>query len=114
MPLTIHYSVAADALTRRMLEGQPKVLLGIGVLAFDENGGLIGHDAEQFTLRLNEERLRLTPHAPVLLQQEIDLRKGEAYLFVTMWDMTSGHAGSIEMPVQVPLPVNKTDAAIVH
>jgi VWFA-related protein len=114
MPLTIHYSVAADALTRRMLEGQPKVLLGIAVLAFDENGGLIGHDAEQFTLRLNEERLRLTPHAPVLLQQEIDLRKGEAYLFVTMWDMTSGHAGSIEMPVQVPLPVNKTDAAIVH
>ncbi|HEX4649954.1 MAG TPA: VWA domain-containing protein [Granulicella sp.] len=114
MPLTIHYSVPADSLARRILDGQPKVLLGIAVLAFDENGGLIGHDAEQFTLRLNEEKLRLTPHAPVLLQQQIDLRKGEAYLYVTMWDMTSGHAGSIEMPVHVPMPVNKTDAAIVH
>jgi len=114
MPLTIHYSVAADALTRRMVDGQAKVLLGIAVLAFDENGGLIGHDAEQFTLRLNEERLRLTPHTPVLLQQQIDLRKGEAYLYVMMWDMTSGHAGTIEMPVHVPLPANKTDAAMVH
>jgi VWFA-related protein len=114
IPLTIHYSVPADSLTRRILDGQPQVVLGIAVLAFDENGGLLGSDAQEFTLRLNEERLHLTPHAPVLLQQQMDLRKGEAYLYVTMWDMTSGHAGSIEMPVHVPLPANKTDSAMVH
>jgi hypothetical protein len=99
--LTIHYSVPADSLTRKMLDGQQRVLLGVAVIAFDQNGNLIGHDAEESALRLNEERLRLTPHAPVLLQQQSDLRKGDAYLYLTMWDMTSGHAGSLEMPVQV-------------
>jgi VWFA-related protein len=100
-PLTIQYSVPADLLTRKNLDGQPHVLLGIAVIAFDQNGSLIGHEAQEFTMRLNEDRLRLTPHAPVLLQQQIDLRKGDAYLYLTMWDMTSGHAGSIEMPVLV-------------
>lgn len=83
------------------MDGQPRIFLGLAALAFDESGNLIGHEEREVMLRLNEERFRLTPHAAVLLQQQIDLRKGEAYLYLMMWDMTSGHAGSIEMPVQV-------------
>jgi len=40
------------------------------------------------------------------LQQQIDLDKGDAYLYLVMWDMTSGHAGTMEIPVHVP-PVGK-------
>jgi VWFA-related protein len=101
-PLTIHYSVPADALTRKSLDGQSRVLLGVAVLAFNQNGSMIGRDAQQFTLRLNEEKLRLAPYTPVLLQQQLALGKGDAYLYLAIWDMTSGRAGTMEIPVQVP------------
>jgi hypothetical protein len=81
--------------------------------AFDGNGEIVDHVAEQFTLGLNEEKLRLQPHASVPFQEQISLKKGEFYLYLTVWDMTSGHMGTLEMPVQMPLPAKETAAAIV-
>jgi hypothetical protein len=103
-PVTIIYEVPADSLTRKMVDGRQKVFFATAVLAFSPNGELIGKNAVEFRLQLNEARLRITPHAPVELRQQIDLHKGDAYLMLGVQDLTSGSGGVLEMPVQVPAP----------
>jgi len=103
-PVVIVYDVPADSLTRKMIDGQKKSILETTALAFDSNGNLIGHNGLRFTLVLNEAKLRLTPHAPVELRQQIDLQKGDAYLVLGLQDMGSGAGGMLELPVQVPAP----------
>jgi VWFA-related protein len=101
-PVTIIYEVPADSLTRKRVDGQDKVLFETAVLAFSPDGYLMGRNTLLFTLGLNEAKLRLAPHTPVELRQEIDLHKGDAYLVLGVRDMTSGAGGVLELPVQVP------------
>jgi VWFA-related protein len=112
-PLTIRYYVPADSLTRKMIDGRQRVVIGLVLMAFDHNGEIVDRVGDQFTLGLNEEALRSTPHASVPLQEQIALKKGNFYLYLTVWDMTSGHMGTLEMPVRMPLPAKETEAAIV-
>ncbi len=112
-PLTIRYYVPADSLTRKTSNGRQSVVVGVVLMAFDHNGEIVDRVADQFTLGLNEEALRLQPHASVPLQEQIALKKGDFYLYLTVWDMTSGHMGTLEIPVQMPLPAKETEAAIV-
>jgi hypothetical protein len=40
---------------------------------------------------------------------EVDLSRGDAYLYVAAWDMTSKRLGSLEIPYHVDLPKHSHD-----
>jgi hypothetical protein len=65
-------------------------------IAFDQDGLPITRTAQKFTLALKEDKLRANPHAAVTVSQQINLRKGQAHLYLAVWDMHSGRLGTLQ------------------
>jgi VWFA-related protein len=93
---TIQYSVPAESLTPTTVDGQERVVLGVVAIAFDQDGLPITRTAQKFTLALKEDKLRANPHAAVTVSQQINLRKGQAHLYLAVWDMHSGRLGTLQ------------------
>jgi hypothetical protein len=45
--------------------------------------------------------LRLHPKALIPVDQQINLHKGQKYLYLAVWDMTSGRLGTLQIPLKV-------------
>jgi hypothetical protein len=49
-------------------------------------------------------RLSLTvdhPSVPICIEQQIDLRKGDYYLYIAAWDTVTGRLGTLQIPLAV-------------
>jgi hypothetical protein len=53
-------------------------------------------------MTLNADAVRLHPDVPLVLDQRLNLKKNDEYLYLAVWDMTSGRLGTLQIPVQVP------------
>src|SRR5579884_145966 len=100
-PYAVHYSVPLDALTRQMINGEPEISVGAAILAFNHFGRLTGYVAQKLTFSLNEEKLKATPGAKFGFDQQINLPKGEDYLYIALWDTTNGRVGTVQLPLDV-------------
>jgi hypothetical protein len=96
----IHYLVPAAAFTPKS-EKSGAVELGVAVMAVNHDGLPGDHPVEKVILNLNQEKLKQLPGAMLALNQRIDLREGENFLHVTVWDMTSGRVGTLQIPLEV-------------
>jgi hypothetical protein len=101
---SIRYSVPADALTQITVDGQQRVVLGLVAIALNDDGLPLAHEAQKMTLAVNAEKLRLTPHAPVTVEQRIDLTKEVSNLYLAVWDMRSGRLGTLQIRMEIPKP----------
>jgi VWFA-related protein len=102
---TVHYMVPADALTVQDAEGNKRVNFGIAALAFNRDGRAIVHKAEAVTMTLNEQALREHPHGRFAVNQQINLQKGDEYLYLAVWDKASGRLGTLQIALDVSKPV---------
>jgi hypothetical protein len=55
-------------------------------------------------MTLNADAVRLHPDVPIGLDQRLNLKKNDEFLYLAVWDMTSGRLGTLQIPVQVPKP----------
>jgi VWFA-related protein len=101
---SIHYSVPADALTQVTVNGQQRVVLGLVAIAFNDDGVPTAREAQRMTLAVNAEKLKLTPQAPVSVEQNINLGKGTTNLYLAVWDMRSGRLGTLQVRLDLPKP----------
>lgn len=101
IPYSIHYSLPASDFTIKTVHGQPEVEIGVAVLAFNDQGSSETRLANQLTFAINEDNLRLHPKALIPADQQIDLQKGQKYLYLAVWDMTSGRLGTLQIPLKV-------------
>lgn len=97
----VHYSVPADALTKQIVNGETQISVGAAILAFNRLGRLTTHLAQKLTFTLNAENLRANPAAKFGFDQQINLPKGEDYLYIALWDMTNGRLGTLQLPLDV-------------
>jgi hypothetical protein len=103
-PFSIHYSFSADAFTTKTIDDKQQIEFGVAVFAFDQNGSTVARAADRITVTVNGDKLRLTPKALFPVDQQINLRKGATYLYLAVWDMTSGRLGTLQIPLQVAAP----------
>jgi VWFA-related protein len=104
VPMAIHYAVPAGSLTTTTVNGKPQIVVGAAVVSVNEDGSNLAHLADKFTLGLNADKLPFPPSLLIPLTQEINLRKGENYLYLAVWDMTSGRLGTLQIPLHVAAP----------
>jgi VWFA-related protein len=107
IPYSIRYSLPADAFTVKTVDGKSEIDIGVAVFAFNNEGSLETRLADRFTIGVNKDRLRLDPEPLIPAQQQINLHKGQKYLYLAVWDMTSGRLGTLQVPLQVT-PARKT------
>ena len=97
----VHYTVPLEALTRQMVNGETQVSVGAAILAFNRLGRLTEHVAQKLTFSLNDEKLKENPTAKFGFDQQINLAKGQDYLYIAVWDTSNGRLGTLQLPLDV-------------
>jgi VWFA-related protein len=100
-PYSIHYSLPAADFRIKTVHGKPQVEIGVAVFAFNDEGSAETRLANNLTFAINEDNLRLHPKALIPVDQQINLHKGQKYLYLAIWDMTSGRLGTLQIPFKV-------------
>lgn len=52
----------------------------------------------------HEAALRRAPDSHFPIDQRIDLREGQNYLYLAVWDMVSGRLGTLQIPFRAAKP----------
>jgi hypothetical protein len=99
---SIRYSLPVDALTQQTVDGKPEVTFGVAAVVLNSDGRAVDSHAERMKMTLNADAVRLHPEAPIALDQRLNLKKNDEFLYLAVWDMTSGRLGTLQVPVQVP------------
>lgn len=110
-PFSIRYTVPIDALTVKQVDGKHQVVFGVAVIALNRDGSLEERDARQVTMTFKEDVFRHDPNLPIILDQQLNLAKGDQFLSLGVWDTATGRAGSIQIPLEVPKPPRHQQAA---
>lgn len=95
----VHYSVPLDAVTQEIVNGKTQITVGAAILAFNKFGRATGQVAQKLTFTLKEDRPKTATEFG--FDQEINLPKGEDYLYIALWDMTNGRLGTLQIPLDV-------------
>lgn len=103
VPYSIRYAVPVDAFTRAGT-GNPEVTFGVAAVVLNRDGRAVDSRADQVKMTLNAETIRLHPDVPIRLDQRLNLKKDDEYLYLAVWDMTSGRLGTLQVPVQIQKP----------
>jgi hypothetical protein len=78
--------------------------LGAAVFVYDRNGELVSRKALKFALGIDEQKLRSQPDAKLYFSQTVNLPQGSNYLYLGVWDMTTGRTGTVNAAVDVNKP----------
>jgi hypothetical protein len=103
-PFTVQYSLPLDAFAMESVNRKQTVKCGAAVIAFNANGTIIAHHAEEITFTLSDEAARQPAGKVLPVNVEVDLSLGDAYLYVAAWDMTSKRLGTLEIPYHAEAP----------
>jgi VWFA-related protein len=77
--------------------------LGVAVFVYDRNGELVTRKALKFSLGV-DQKARSLPNAKLNFAQTVNLPRGSNYLYLGVWDMTSGRMGTVNAAVDVKKP----------
>jgi VWFA-related protein len=97
----VHYTVPLDALTQQAVNGETQISVGAAILAFNRLGRLTEHVAQKLTFSVNDEKLKENPTAKFGFDQQINLAKGQDYLYIAVWDTSNGRLGTLQLPLDV-------------
>lgn len=100
IPYTIHYLLPVAAFTPRTVAPKHQIEFGVAAFSFDKNGEPIARLGNRVTLGFNPAKLRAAKNAYFAFDQRINLRKGQNYLYLAVWDMTSGRLGTLHIPFE--------------
>jgi VWFA-related protein len=106
-PYSIRYMLPAGAFTPKNADGKDQIELGVA-FAFNDEGSATARLADRVTLTVNTDKLRQSPNALIPVDQQINLRKGQNFLYFAVWDMTSGRLGTLQVPLQVAAAVGRS------
>jgi VWFA-related protein len=101
VPFSIRYSLPVDAFTPQTVGGKPEVIFGVAAAVLNRDGRVVDTRAERVTMTRNEDVVRLHPEIQLVVDQRLNLKKDDEYLYLAVWDMTSGRLGTLQIPVQV-------------
>jgi VWFA-related protein len=101
----VHYHVPAREVFASKVKGDTGTdEVGTAVLAYDRDGGLVAHKALRFTFDVDESKVTSLPNASLHFNQTLNLPAGQTYLYLAVWDMTTGRLGTMTADVEVKKP----------
>lgn len=99
---SVHYDIPAHDIQLRSLGGNNGLdLVGIGIIAFSHYGTPLAHSYQEVKFTVDEAKLRNNPDAILPFDQQIDIPNGNDYLYVIVWDITTGRTGTLNLPLDV-------------
>jgi len=101
VPYSIRYSVPVNALTQQQIEGNPQVVFGVAAIVLNHEGRAVDRYAERVKMTLNVNVIRVHPDIPIALDQRLNFKKDDEFLYLAVWDMTSGRLGTLQVPIKV-------------
>lgn len=103
VPYAIIYHVPVADLAAKSVDPDHRgtYLVGSGVLAFDKDGALLRREGQKLTMSVDEREIRAKPDGEMKFDQEVDLPKGEDYLYLVVWDTTTGRVGMMNVSLNV-------------
>jgi hypothetical protein len=81
--------------------GKSSVDCGAAVIAFNDKGTMVGNHAQEIAFTLKSDAATHPTGKRLPFSVEIDLPKGDVYLYVAAWDLTSKRLGTLEIPYHV-------------
>jgi VWFA-related protein len=101
----VEYDVPAKDVYAARIQGNTGTdELGATVFVYDRNGELVSRKALKFTLGVNQQKARSDPNARLIFSQIVNLPKGSNYLYLGLWDTTTGRMGTVNAAVDVKQP----------
>ncbi|HEX3469748.1 MAG TPA: VWA domain-containing protein [Silvibacterium sp.] len=99
---SVRYDLPVSSLTKLNIDGEPKAVFGVAAIVLNGEGRAVDAHAERVTLTLNEDVVRKNPDAPLVFDQRLNFKKEDQYLYLAVWDMSSGRMGTLQVPLKVP------------
>jgi len=109
VPYAIIYEIPAADLEPKNVDANHvgTYRVGSGVLAFDHYGTLVKRKGQTLTMTADEREIGAKPDGRMKFDQEVDLPKGEDYLYLVVWDTTTGRLGTLNVPLHVKGPAKR-------
>jgi VWFA-related protein len=109
VPYSVRYDLPVSSLVKQTINGDPKVVFGVAALVLNREGRVVDSHADRVALTLNEDVVRKNPDAPLTLDQRLNFTKEDQYLYLALWDMSSGRLGTLQVQLQVPKPAKPSE-----
>ena len=104
IPYSIRYLLPLDAFTQTDVDGKKRVVFGVAVMAFNRNGSTVVKNGDRVGLTINRDSLREHPTAPIAIDEQVYLQKGDEYLYLAVWDTATGRLGTLQIMLDVAKP----------
>ncbi len=104
----VHFDIPAVELQHTVENGQATATVGAAVVAFNQEGKVIGHVSQKASLTFQEALFKAHPMAALSFDQQLDLpREQQAFLYVAVWDATNGRMGTMDVQLDPKLIAGK-------
>jgi hypothetical protein len=98
----VHYILPAAVIQPRSITGNTGIdVVGSAVIAFNHFGDPVARVVQDVTMSVDQNKLRSIPNASLTFDQPVNLPTGLDYLYLMVWDTTTGRLGTINLPVNV-------------
>ena len=101
----VHFVVPARDVVAEKVDGNTGTdEVGVAVVAFDQNGERVAKRMLKLTMGVHEDIARNQPNAALVFNETVNLPRGRNYLYLGVWDMTSGRMGTVNAEFEVAKP----------
>jgi hypothetical protein len=101
----VEYSVPAkEVYTANRQNNVGSAALGTAAFIYDRNGALVSRSALKFALDINEQAANSNPDAKLNIAQPVNLPSGSNFLYLGVWDISTGRMGTVNAAVDVKTP----------
>jgi hypothetical protein len=104
MRFSVRYSVPIDELTGQSIQGKQTFVIGLAAVTIDRNGDVLKRQFEHVTVSFDEGYFSHRSHAPVVVDQQLNLSRADQYLYLAVWDVHNDRFGELQMPLNLPAP----------
>lgn len=96
----VHYDIPASELEHGFTNGVAAAEAGAAVVVFSQEGWVLSDKSQKVTLKFTEAAYKAEPNAALSFDQTIQLpEKTPTYLYVALWDATTGRMGTADLAV---------------
>lgn len=97
IPYIIRYTLPGDAFSTEVVDGKSKAAFDLGVLALNQDGDPVAVKGDQVSAKFPVGQT----NQPIKISQIVDLKPGDLFVYIAVWDSGTGRIGTIQVPVKV-------------
>ncbi|WP_446745716.1 VWA domain-containing protein [Silvibacterium acidisoli] len=98
----VRYSVPASGLSLVPDGEKQKLSIDVASIKLSDTGNLTGKHAEEVALTLGGDASARIKGKSILIDQPVNLRGEDKYLYLAVWDPVNGRTGTMQVPVDIP------------